>query len=834
MVKDRLVAVLLALAASAPLAAAQAPARRVPAPASLSAASSEPLRAPSVADRLLGIAHGIEQAEPLTPARADQAIILARAAKRLGAQSDSVERLLLALATRHAVSDHARQVMVWLEDYVGESADRVIVGQAIRYLLDRRDSPDERQVLLERLVERIGNRNPAVDSDLATRLGLLMLEENDQEAGRFYLVQAYANNKYNRLAFATLAELAPDEIGPSIYLEHLRLIVREDPLDLNAALNFAQYAERLQLYDVASHSYRYCAELFRYLYPTEPLPPHVYLPWAISSYNTQRQQFICLQIAENVRKGGRFDILLEAIAGRAAAQTGNPAEARRIFRQAERRATRLLQAGGPGQEGGQSVRPINAKQLAWFHCFADPNVSQALDWAHKAFATEPNSPSAAALLAYALTLTDQVDYTMVKPLLASFENNQIADLVQAKIYLAEGRRGEALESLTLAVTKDPGSLAAEQAKRMLREHGSQYAPPVDPDTLITFLKENLAQAVVPKFAPPEERIDVQFNVRGDEFSYGTDIEGTVALLNRASEPLVLTDRSLFRGHIRVDARVAAVYREDGGSGETATETMPFKRVLLREIPRVVSRTIRTQMTVAPDRSLVTSVDLSAGQVGRTLARYPQASLEIEFTLYLDPEVANDGSVANRLAGLAPVTVTVRRPGVELTGSYVRNRFNSMYDGQPGQRVRTARLFVGLLKERQTMAERGTLYPYRYRDWLGELLRSALVSDAGLLLGERPESWVVTTHTMVEMLSLSMDQELAGAVSKNLDHPQWPVRLIAVYLLANAFEDAFGSALDWVAEYDANDLVRQMAVALRADAVRSGRPTAAALLSSPLP
>jgi hypothetical protein len=485
-----------------------------------------------------------------------------------------------------------------------------------------------------------------------------------------------------------------------------------------------------------------------------------------------------------------------------------------------------------GPDGGQLLRPINGKQLAWFFCFADPNTPKALEWAHKAYAVEPNAPAAAALLAYALSMTDQIDYAMIKPLLASFENNQIADLVQAKIFLHEGKTDEAANSLTLAIAKDPGSLAAEQARRMLRQQGRDYIPQVDTNALTTFLAENLGQPIAPEFAPPKDRIEVQFNIRGNEFSYGTSIEGTVAILNRASEPLVLTANGLIRGQIRVDARVTAVYREDGSSADGSPGFARVKRVPLREIPNVVSRTVRTELAVPARRSLVTSFKLSAGQLGQVLATYPQASLEMEFTLYLDPVVDADGLVRSRLADLPVITATATRPGVVLTGSYVRNRFNSISTGQQGQKIVTAQLFTGLLREQQAMAQHGTLYPYRYRDWLADLLRSALVTDSGLLLRDGAESWVVKVHTMADMLSLSIGQDMAEAVSKNLNHPRWPVRLMAVYLLAHAFGDDFDRVLDWVSEYDTSEMVREMAAALQSE--RSARSTTAAAPLSPIP
>jgi tetratricopeptide (TPR) repeat protein len=767
-----------------------------PRPGTLPAAGlPESLSCLSVAERLLEIASETAGTKNVTGPQVDQAIILLTAARSLSNQLTGVEPLLLRLATCNGDKDYAQQVTVWLPSYVSASADRTVVSDAIRYLLDRTNSREERIELLGKLASRIGNKNPAIDSELATLLGLLMVEKGDTATAKSYLAHAYANNKYNKTAFAKLAELVPSEIGAGNYAERLRLALRENPLDLSAALSFAQCMERLQLYDVASSSYRYGAELFRYLYPSEPLPPYIYLPWAISCYNTDRDQPMCLQIAENVRSTGRFDILLEAVAGRAAAKAGRSDEAQGIFGQAEQKARQLLQAGpqpSPAAPGDSAAQPVNGKQLAWFYCFASPNPPQALDWANKAYSAEPNSPAANALLAYALSLNNQLEWA--KPLLPACENGQIADLVQARIQLSDGKKEDAIRTLRMAVTKDPGSLAAERAKATLQELGAPYTPPVDIGVLRNFLTEKLGRALVPQFLPPDRLLDVQFSVRGNTFSYGSEIEGSVAVTNRSAEPLVITPDSLFQGNIRISARASGV--------------------LQQEIPDLISQTIRTDLTIPPGRSLVHTLRLSTGPLRRLLLTYPQASLEIQFTLYLDPIVTKDGSISNRLVDIKPVTLSLTRPGIEVTAGYVRDRYNTIASGQEGQKIQTARLFTGLLKEQCAMAEHGTLYPFRYAAWLPQMLRSGLLTDSGLLLQGGENEWVVKVNTMVDMLGLPIDQELATAVAKNLNHPKWPVRLMAVYLLATSAGTDFGPVLDWVVQNDANEMVRGLALSFQ--------------------
>jgi len=794
MFRDRSVVVLLTAVLLACSVRAQAPSpwpTVASPPATPHADASDRLRSSSAADRFVQIARELTHALDVDGPVIDQAVVLLIAAKRLDPQASGVEPLLLRLATRSTTKDYSAQILAALQSYVSEQADRAVVAEAIRYLLARQNSQDGRERVLEDLVRRIGNRNAAVDSELATALGLVMQQKADAQRAKFYFLQAYNSNKHNTLAFAKLAEVAPNEIGPAAFLEHLRLAFREKPLDAEAVRNFALYAQRLGLYQVAAEALRYGAELFRYQRPTEPLPSGIYLPWAIACYNGEGGQDICLQIAESVRRQGQFDLLLEATAARAAARLGNQ-EARRLLDQAGQQAERILSLG-QGQSGGVTLtRPLTSKDLAWFYCFADPNPVKALDWANKSYSVEPNSPDAGALLAYALGMNGQLEWA--KPVLQSFEHNQIADIVQAQIQLVEQDKAGAISTLRTAIGKDPGSLAAEQASEILRTIGSAYVPPVDPAAMTTYLHQSLGQTLIPAFLPPAKRFEVQFGARGSELAYGADIDATVTITNRGAEPLVVTENGLFAGRIRVDARV-------GGD-------------IQREISNLVVETIRTALTVQPGRSLSTSVRLSTGLLRRILLDYPQANLEIQFTLYLDPVTTPEGLIRNGIADLEPVTIVVRRPKVDVTAAYVRSRVDSLSSEQEAQKVRTSQLFTGLLREQHAMAQHGTLYPYRYAAWLPDLLRSALLKDPGLLLSQDERDWAVKVNATADLLSMPLDQGLTAAAGKNLHHGQWPVRLMTVYLLGATQGADFDRVLDWMAGSDGSDLVRAMAAALK--------------------
>ncbi|GAG45691.1 unnamed protein product, partial [marine sediment metagenome] len=221
------------------------------------------------------------------------------------------------------------------------------------------------------------------------------------------------------------------------------------------------------------------------------------------------------------------------------------------------------------------------------------------------------------------------------------------------IQIAEGKKDLAIDTLKSVIAKDPGSLAAERAKDILAEQGGQYVPPIGPDIVRNVLEETFGPRLVPVFTPLEEMISAQFNIRGTKFAYGSEFGAVVAIVNNSSEPFVVSDDGLFKGDIRIDAEI---------SGD-----------LEMKIPELVSMRTRPGYLAEPGRSILIPVRLVIGQLRRTLLTYPQASLDIEFTLYLDPVTTQDGQITNRLTKMAPTKLLVTRPGIELTGKYLRNR-----------------------------------------------------------------------------------------------------------------------------------------------------------------
>jgi len=749
---------------------------------------SERLFSPSLGQRFYEIAYESANSEDISGPEIEQAVTFLTATLELDSRANYVHPVLIKLASQHPGRDYSEMVYNSLARYVDRSADFEPAREAVQYLLERLNSREQREQLLGDLLKNLGGKNACFDSEVATLLGLLVAEKADANTAQFYFVQAFNSNKYNKLAFAKLAELMPEQIAPATYLEHLRLALGENPFDLEAALAFAQYAKQIQLYQTAADAYEYCAQLFSYLYPSQELPPYIYLPWMLSSYNTQRNQHNCLQVASQLRQSGRFDLLVEAIAGKAAAKIGDTEQANRIFQAAEEKINNqssMPVLSEPVLSAVERAEGINSQSIAWFYCFASPDANKALDWANKAYSAEPNSATAAAILAYSLVMNEQIEWA--KPLIDKYEHNQITDLTLAQIQLADGQRDLAIETLKLAIARDPGSLEAERAKEILGRNGGEYVPPIDPDITLSALRNTFGQTLVPAFNKPEKIISVQLNVRGSKFSYGSNFGGTVAITNNSSEPLVVSDDGLFTGNIRVDANL---------TGD-----------LNKKIPNLVSVKIRPASPIKPGTSLLIPLYLFTAELRQMLLTHPQASVDIEFTLYLDPVTTDQGRIINHLRDLKPASIIVKRPGIELTGRYLRNRLSSLTKGQQGQKIKTAQLFIGLLMEQHTMANRQPLYKFMYADWMPALLKSALLHNL------TSDDWAAKVHTMADMTSLPLDYELIDALAENLNDTHWPVRLMAIYLLTKNQNGNFAKVLDWAAKYDSSKPVRDMAIAL---------------------
>ena len=763
----------------------------------LFAPAPEKLFSPSVSQLFYDTAHELIHREDITDSQAQQAIVLLNAAMDLDAGTGSATGDLLTILSRPGPARHLRMLYDSLIKYVDKNADYYVATNAVRYLFSQLDSREQRDMLLSRLIRDIGESNLALSSELAATLGLLSAETADDSNAARALATAYTWNRYNQLAFEKLVELVPEQVSPVWHLEYLRLKLRENPLDIDTAFAFAQYAQGVQLYDVATGSYEYCTDLFRFLYPGADIPDDVFLDWMKSCYNTQRSQPKCLQLADQFRKQGRFDLQIEVLAAKTTAKTGDNETAEQILKTAEQKAIELA-----GQTSDYPAQ--HWAGLAWFYCFVRPDPEKALDYANKAYSAEPNSPIAAALLACAFVANKEPN--LAKPLLDNYPQTQIATFARAQLQLATGQKQPAIESLRAAIDKDPGSIVAEQAKLLLTQQQSEYIPIYDTGVILTTLKQTVGEQIVPQFARPDQMLTFQLNVRGNRFSYGNNIDGVVSITNNWYEPLVISDDGLCKGRITIDVNV---------TGD-----------LQAQFQNLVSTTTRPSLPIERGHSVLVPVRLCTGPLRTLLLSHPQASLNLQFTAYLDPVVAKEGVIVSAIPGISPATVQIERPRVEITTEFLQNRLNSLSKGKQGPKVKAVQLFAGLLMESsfaKASADESRDYKLVSGDWMTPVLKSALVQ------GLTDSDWVVKVHALSAIADLPLDYELTNAAAAGLNDRHWPTRMMAVWLLAQKQGYNFSKVLDHTAQYDDSEFVRNMAVAFGAKIPEPNQPLEPSLL-----
>ena len=742
---------------------------------------SQQLFSPQTAYEFHKIAHQLYTSGDFDSGGADSAMVLLNAAMSLDSKADYLLTDIINVGLKTTDENHLKTFYRVLGKYAAEPGlDLEPAKQAVQHLMAQMDSRQGREDMLSRLLKATGRTNQMFASELAAQLALLAAEKNDLDAAAYYLTYAYTADPYNRLAFTKLSEVAQQserQIEPSAYAKHLRRAMMAAPLDTETVFAFARFAEQLGMYSLAESTYEYLAKLFEYNFGGVDLPPSIYLPWALAACNTERGQGKCLEIARRVRSTGRFDIVLEAIAGSAARKMGDI-----------RKSMEILQAGPKAEKlliNNSASLDLTAEKLAWFYCFPSPHSEKALAWANKAFSQNPDSVSTKALFAYALVMNNQGE--LAREYVADLHNsNQIAAVAMGMVQLAGNDKAEALETLKASVAMDPGSLAAQHAKELLAENGSEYIPQVSAELMLGALEEEFGKSVVPEFKKPSEMISAKLNLSGSEFSYGGEFDAKLVITNTSSQPLVIFDYGLFTGSIRVDAEVA---------GDITTT-----------ITNLISKKVRPAKAIEAGQHVSIPLELITGPLRQLLFTYPQASFEIEFTVYLDPVADADGKVTNALWDIKPVKTVVKRTGLSLSRQYLMQRLAALAGGREGQKVQAAKLFIGLLAENSAMEKNGPLYRHMQVDRLilTDAARRALVD----------ENWKVRVQTISTMLMLgSLDYNLTQTLAERINDDYWPIRMVALYTIGKAEQSDFQQVLDWTAKNDSQLLVRDMAVAL---------------------
>ncbi|NLH15221.1 MAG: hypothetical protein GX455_01450 [Phycisphaerae bacterium] len=785
------------------------------------------LSSQQVAAQLARMAYERYRAADASANQTAQAWILYRAALSLNPRI-AIEEDLIRVATSIPDQDLSSAVQWAYHAYASNPAlDMEVAQRAVRYQLDRLQDPDSwirryairlaktneiidrdlRERLIIKLLEIAQTRNAVLTADLTIQGAQIIREKSNFPAVAQLAVSAQASdpyqlgviplilqdpevyNSYMRIQMErvltpqkrqlvkqndVLYKVALEKYEILSFLRFRRLALLVDPMDPEAAAMFARFAENQRLYDLAAAGYEYSAALGEYGSVQDPDRDKTLMQ---IHYRNPTDREICLQIAERIRRSGRFDPMVEGLAAKAADHLGRPEQARAILDQTQQRIEQLL-AEDPNSD---AIRP---PILATYYAFVDPNPEKALASANIARQRFPQVPQIRSLFGYALSMS--ADPNLARDYVQDLtDQDSIAALTVAKLALAGNDKKTAIPHLLQAVEIDSSLLAVEQAVQILTDLGQAPPSTLAPEDR-KILEDEFSQALAPSFIPPAKRFAVKFSVGGNStsMSYGREIKIYLSIQNLSSDPILFRDYGLFKGRLRIDAFV----RGD----------------LTRDIPRLIETRILPFSPIAPGKSMLIPLQIDTGSLARLIWTHPQANLEIELVGYLDPVPGEADGVRNPFPDVPPARITLKRTGLPLSRAILMERLDSVSKGQTAQKIQAAREMAGLWMEQLENSRSGI--PYRYYQIDPVVYLDAL----RLCLGN--EDWVVVTTTLsvLDAMSDPVPYEMVQIVSPLLHNPNWPVRMMAMNLLSRSGPGQFQKVLDWIAASDTHPLVKDLA------------------------
>ncbi|MCF7956249.1 MAG: HEAT repeat domain-containing protein [Phycisphaerae bacterium] len=285
---------------------------------------------------------------------------------------------------------------------------------------------------------------------------------------------------------------------------------------------------------------------------------------------------------------------------------------------------------------------------------------------------------------------------------------------------------------------------------------------------------------------PQQAISVNLALP-TKTSFGLQPDANLLISNKMTDSLVIFDKGLFKGGIRVDAEV----RGDVNAN----------------IYELISKRIQPGRPVKVGEQISVPLRVINGRLRRILEDHPQASLEIKFTVYLDPVVDLEGNVESSLKGIDPIVRKFRRPGLSVDNRYLIKSLSELSKGRFEEKIRSVRLFTGLSSEQNINTGPGR----RYRSFSVEpsFLTNVITSNIG------SDDWMIRTGAIYNLLDRRppLDFEITRAVSDNINDKNWPVRMVALYMLSKTQSNSFMPVLEWKAKNDPDLNVRWLAEVL---------------------
>lgn len=728
------------------------------------------LYSPQSAETFYNLACEILEPEDVSIQEAKEAMVILQSAQKLDESINTMLPQILKAASVDSRTDYSKFVRSQLYKYVSSTSDAELAMRAVTYMLSKVNTREERESILQSLIQDLGSSNEQFSSQISTYLGILAAETADFNNASKHFLNAYNSNSYNVVAFEKLGEVSPDFVTVPLMAPYLRRKITLNPYSLELALDFADYAYQYALFDVARGTYNYAADVYEFQNPGQQIPERVYLPWIMSAFNVQYGEANTMKIITRIRSQGSFNLAVEYIS--ILSEPLSDSQRRSRLKTLSDTAMQMLSTGHPG---------VNEQALAYFYSFMYEDKRMAAEMAKRAYAKSSESIDVKSL--YAFTLFQSGDAATAEEMVSSMKDyNQIAAFTYALVQAAKSDTAASLATMRKIIDMEPGSFVSKRCFERLESAGSEYIPTNDPYALNQLLASNFGDTTIPLFYKPEDVITTKVSLSGVEFGYGADLGLFIIISNNGKQPLVITDNSFFRGEIFIRVRVAG------------------------DIEGIAPIEIRKRVTpvapIKPDGTLCIPIYLNteATRLNNILRDFPQANLVLTFQAYFDPEIDDKGEVSSKI----PMAITSgKRVGVILTKELLEKRIAALETGQAGQKLNTIKLINGLIAERNAAEKYGILY--RHKAVPQEMLEGAFN------ITFKEDNWQVMFLMLDVLRYAGTSFEANKKYSESLQAQQWPIRLLSLYSLSKLSQsEDFDKVLNWMYQSDEEEMVRRLA------------------------
>ncbi|MBI9016241.1 MAG: HEAT repeat domain-containing protein [Phycisphaerae bacterium] len=760
----------------------------------------------------------------MTPEQANKRLGRACLYLEVAAEKDpsnpAIWRDLFTLYSSEAIDDPnaAREALVNYGKL--QPDDNQLVRQYIADCLEQRKKADEKIEYLKETIEATQNY-PEVQCEVYLMIGnsmkeMGMLKNSVDNDGKdvygevYYYKKAFDLNSFNPAVITALLMVYPEDInspefsakdsyGQEIIVPqkealeafYYRLLLFNNPANPTAAMKLINTLVAYDQHEIALRYYNHAIGL-----AFSQLPEAVadlYLKYQISCYlegmnlqdliaemsqkdnkdeievlkeNSKTLAENSIEIADMLLKANPDDVIVLAIKAKVLAQLDKKDEEKKIKDKIDLFAQKSLLAEDKAKQS------YIYQELTRYYCFAKPDPEKAMTFAEESCKIAPSAENYE-FLAYAQMLKglDKDALTMVKEKKLD-EKSPVTALIIAENHWKNSNLQSGVDAL-----------AKVQTWGLLLEQRDQLMTKLQPEN-----KENQSQALAAEMQlilagsfddqefgmafEPEKYIRCALSLKKTNLVFGQPIMAEIYISNLSRTTITLGQNCMVNPNILIVAHAEPV----ADPGQQGRKRDIDKYAI--DVP-VCYRGLGFSQFLGPRETIKIEECLSIGLLREAMMKYPQQRWEVTFHAYLDPIELEDGKYDGLIKQIQPKPVKLSRSGIAVSSQKMQYYYRSCQSDSPRERIDTAEVFVGLLKEQKLSQERKLNYrPYNIDSKKIKALLAKNLTD--------PEA-NVRARTSFALDNVPMDAQLVAKLAALLKDEDALVRFAALDTLSGVAE-----------------------------------------------